>query len=907
MGGDISGRIWTQQTLGELIGQSLNGDREAFGHIVRHYQGLVSGITFGMTGDHHKSEDLAQETFLVAWKQLAELRDLQKLPQWFCGIARTLVLNDRSKNAAKPKAVSYDTNEIGEKTALSSPMARDSDPLEHAIREERNRLVAEAITKIPERYRVPLIMSIRSGMSTSEIAATLEISEDTFYQRISRAKKFLRTELEKQVEHSVRTTGPGEFFSLGVVAALPVVANAFGGKALALTAVASEPVLVAQATGSSSSAATGSTATAFSFWGFLKSTVSVAVMFASWLCLFIGVLPGIWFSIRNAPTLAARRFLVLTSLRAHFLFVLVFSTVFLRLLYFLNFSGTSVQYTELLFSHSFGVVAAGFAVVIAAILSLLELYALLALCISPLRYRRILRGETGLRDQSQERSQTSDNFAQRHLVGAIWLWGIAIIAVYALTTYIVVIRLFDDQTQWSRAWAEGYGWTCWQSFFHYHGTLYVIVGLLSLLVFVRTHIRFLAICKNEAAFAAAGPIVDRNTPFRFRWLLEWVVTFGVFILACLGLAFYDSHFTAVPRSPFLLISYLVLLVAWSGGAAAANIRFPWLRLPATFLTVIGLIAMSMYYWRKVRFFAWIQSETYPFQTFFDSTVSWPVILTAMLIGYCLLFAILLTLALGAMNLRCRASQAKAEGQPEFFRRKTLAIVYGTMIAMLLLAVPFVNAHWKNRYFTQHLIVRINADHLSDESAERLLGLADTIIQSKSILSAIVASNSRSRLLLQLGRYDEAIAGYDELLNSHSWSSPLLLSSYEFRFTSFRGMAKLLKGDYDAAIADFDLAEKYCKIDGPVYNYAVFFYHRAVAKEKKGDLPGALADYSKAIGLLERFAEPDPIWSAISRPESSSERTLSLSKDFVGYEISFDGLKTIRENLQQSLENEVLAE
>jgi polyvinyl alcohol dehydrogenase (cytochrome) len=74
----------------ELVAQSLTGNRDAFGLIVSRYQSLVCSITYSATGCLSRSEDLAQETFLTAWKQLGQLQEPAKLRAWLCGIARNL-------------------------------------------------------------------------------------------------------------------------------------------------------------------------------------------------------------------------------------------------------------------------------------------------------------------------------------------------------------------------------------------------------------------------------------------------------------------------------------------------------------------------------------------------------------------------------------------------------------------------------------------------------------------------------------------------------------------------------------------------------------------------------------------------------------------------------------------------
>ncbi len=85
----------------ELVALCRGGDRDAFGRIVERYQSLVCGLAYSACGDLNRSEDLAQETFLTAWRQLAALREPDKLKGWLCGIVRNLTrtsARDQSRN-----------------------------------------------------------------------------------------------------------------------------------------------------------------------------------------------------------------------------------------------------------------------------------------------------------------------------------------------------------------------------------------------------------------------------------------------------------------------------------------------------------------------------------------------------------------------------------------------------------------------------------------------------------------------------------------------------------------------------------------------------------------------------------------------------------------------------------------
>src|SRR5438477_1763835 len=95
----IATQIRPAESDSELVAASRQGNREAFGQIVRKYQGLISGLIYSACGDLSTSEDVAQETFLAAWKSLSGLREPEKLPAWLCQIARHRMLDQHRQSA----------------------------------------------------------------------------------------------------------------------------------------------------------------------------------------------------------------------------------------------------------------------------------------------------------------------------------------------------------------------------------------------------------------------------------------------------------------------------------------------------------------------------------------------------------------------------------------------------------------------------------------------------------------------------------------------------------------------------------------------------------------------------------------------------------------------------------------
>jgi RNA polymerase sigma factor (sigma-70 family) len=201
-----------------LVTASLGGDRDAFGTIVARYQGLLCSLAYSSVGDVSHSEDIAQEAFVEAWRNLDALREPEKLKSWLCGILRFRVSRFRRKESRQPVK---DADELDEHGDYDSGQAKTEDMV---IREEQQALMWQAMEKVPENYREPLILFYREQRSVRNVARQLDLSEEAVKQRLSRGRKMLQEEMMTFVEDVLSRSKPGAAFTMGVLAAVSTIA-----------------------------------------------------------------------------------------------------------------------------------------------------------------------------------------------------------------------------------------------------------------------------------------------------------------------------------------------------------------------------------------------------------------------------------------------------------------------------------------------------------------------------------------------------------------------------------------------------------------------------------------------------------------------------------------------------------
>ena len=171
------------------IQHSLAGDTEAFAALVKQHQKMVFAITFRMTGSLADAEDLTQETFLRAFRQLDSFRGQSKFSTWLCQIAMNLSLNWRARENRRGE-IHFQWAE----NVISENDSRDGFP------DELSRRVQMALNKLPAKQRAAIALTVYENRSHAEAAKMLNCSEATISWRVFAARRKLK-QLLKGISH----------------------------------------------------------------------------------------------------------------------------------------------------------------------------------------------------------------------------------------------------------------------------------------------------------------------------------------------------------------------------------------------------------------------------------------------------------------------------------------------------------------------------------------------------------------------------------------------------------------------------------------------------------------------------------------------------------------------------------
>lgn len=179
----------------ELVKRIQSGDKTAFDVLVRKYQHKIVNLVFRYVHDHSIAMDLAQESFIKAWRGLATFRGESAFYTWLYRIAINTAKNHLVAEGRRPQGIGVDAQDA-EQTMGDAMPSDIATPERELLGEEIHGIVQRAIDNLPEDLRTAIVLREIENLSYEEIAEAMECPIGTVRSRIFRAREAINQELK---------------------------------------------------------------------------------------------------------------------------------------------------------------------------------------------------------------------------------------------------------------------------------------------------------------------------------------------------------------------------------------------------------------------------------------------------------------------------------------------------------------------------------------------------------------------------------------------------------------------------------------------------------------------------------------------------------------------------------------
>jgi RNA polymerase sigma-70 factor (ECF subfamily) len=170
------------RTDAELVKAFLDGEKEAFGTLVKRYERPVRAIALDILRDYHAVGDVSQESFMAAYRKLSGLRKAEAFGPWLMKITRRCALDSVRQRPVK--------------APLDSAINVAAESTDGRLDEDKQRLLA-AVMKLPRSERQVVMLRYFSGCGVRDVAEIVGRSVGTVTKQLSRAHKRLRNLLKE--------------------------------------------------------------------------------------------------------------------------------------------------------------------------------------------------------------------------------------------------------------------------------------------------------------------------------------------------------------------------------------------------------------------------------------------------------------------------------------------------------------------------------------------------------------------------------------------------------------------------------------------------------------------------------------------------------------------------------------
>jgi RNA polymerase sigma-70 factor (ECF subfamily) len=179
----------------ELVRRAQRGERGAFDLLVLRYQHKVVKLVARLLRDPTEAEDVAQESFVKAYRALASFRGDSAFYTWMYRIAVNTARNAMASRQRRPIEYEGGLNE-GELSVMEARLRHTDTPEASVLSEEIRTTVNRAVEQLPEDLRTAIILREVEGLSYEEIAEAMECPVGTVRSRIFRAREAIDRSLK---------------------------------------------------------------------------------------------------------------------------------------------------------------------------------------------------------------------------------------------------------------------------------------------------------------------------------------------------------------------------------------------------------------------------------------------------------------------------------------------------------------------------------------------------------------------------------------------------------------------------------------------------------------------------------------------------------------------------------------
>jgi RNA polymerase sigma-70 factor (ECF subfamily) len=184
-----------------LVERARTGDRDAFTALFAQFNARICTYLARLVGDDDLGRDLAQDTFLAAWRALPEMRDAARFSGWLYRIATNAAHSHLRRGRVLFALPWGDPDDSGARQPFSVV-----GPEQHAGEAERVRL---ALAALAPRNRACLLLQLEGGFAQREIAALLGIGEKAVSAYVSRGREQFRQAYERLEREGERPPSAG--------------------------------------------------------------------------------------------------------------------------------------------------------------------------------------------------------------------------------------------------------------------------------------------------------------------------------------------------------------------------------------------------------------------------------------------------------------------------------------------------------------------------------------------------------------------------------------------------------------------------------------------------------------------------------------------------------------------------